>query len=207
MDHNILYDREEELRAAMESVLAGLHVAIPVRVQKDSDGKTVSVRPTIKRRQIMPDGTSQDVEYPDLMGLVRFASGGGLSDTHPVATDDEGLAIMSSLSFWNWREAGGTQSQVDSRRHDLSDAVYVSGIRSKPRDLQGISAASMQRRSDDKKTVHDTSHTGITSVREGAAHQVNGMAVQTEVGGTKHHVDAKTIVQAATKFLHNCGIG
>lgn len=207
MDQNILYDREEELRAAMEAALSGLHVAIPVRVMKDSDGKTVSIRPTIKRKQTMPDGTAQDVDYPDLMGLVRFASGGGLSDTHPVTTEDEGLAIMSSLSFWNWREVGGTQPQVDGRRHDLSDAVYVSGIRSQPRDLKGISTGSMQRRSDDKQTVHDTSHTGITSVREGAAHQVNGKAVQTEVGGSKHHVDAKTIVQATAKFLHNCGIG
>lgn len=207
MDQNLLYDREEELRAAMSAVLQGLHVAIPVRVMKNSDGKTVSAQPTVKARQTMPDGTVQEVDYPEMSGLARFASGGGLSDTHPIAEGDEGLAIMASLSFWNWREQGGTQSQVDGRRHDLSDAVYISGIRSVPRDLKGISSTSMQRRSDDKQTVHDTSHTGITSVREGAAHQVNGKAVQTEVGGSKHHVDGTTIQQATTKFLHNCGIG
>jgi hypothetical protein len=204
MDDQLILDREEELRVAMEAALAGLHVAIPVQVLKDSDGKTVSMRPTLKARQVMPDGTTKEVDYPDMEGLPRFASGGGLTDTHPVKQGDEALAILSSRSFWNWRELGGTQSQVDGRKHDLSDAVYLSGIRSVPRDLKGMSTDTMQRRTDDKKSLHDISHTAITTIREFAVQQVNGAAIQSELKGARHVIDPKSILTLASKILLNC---
>lgn len=168
MDADQLFDREEEMRVIKEAVLSGLHIALPVRVTKDGDGKTTSVQPTITRRQIMPDGTTKEVQYPVMEGLNRFMSGGGITGTHPIKKDDEGMVIMTSRSFWNWREQGGTQAQVDARSHDLSDAIYVSGIRSKPRDLQDYNTEAAETRSDDGK------HRTISHPKNGVKVTVNG---------------------------------
>lgn len=142
-------DLEEALRIAVESHMSDMQFALPVRVLKDSDGKTVSIRPTIKATQTMPDGTTKLIDYPDLEALVQFSGGGGTTFTHPIKGEDEGIAIFSSRSFANWREAGGTQPQIDGRQNDLSDAMFIPGIRSKPRDLGKINTEAAEMRSDD----------------------------------------------------------
>ncbi len=100
----------------------------------------------------------------------------------------------------------GTCSSRRPRGQWPGSGRFRPGARSDPRKLQGVSTTSAQTRTDDKKSLHDVSPTGITTIREGAAHQVNGMAVQTEVGSSQHHVDKQTIQQKTTKFLHNCGL-
>lgn len=145
----LLNEPEEDLRAAIEGALANHHTALPVRVLKDSDGKTVRIQPTVKATQLMPDGTTKLIDYPELEGLVHFASGGGSTFTHPIKSGDEGMVLFASRSIHNWREQGGTQPQVDARRGDLSDAMFIPGLRSKPRDLKNISTDAAQLRSDD----------------------------------------------------------
>lgn len=178
-------DLEEALRIAVESHMSDMHLALPVRVLKDSDGKTVSIRPTIKATQTMPDGTTKQIDYPDLEALVQFSGGGGTTFTHPIKGEDEGIAIFSSRSFANWREMGGTQPQVDGRQSDLSDAMFIPGIRSKPRDLGTINTEAAEMRSDDGKhsmSLHPKN--GIAASVDGGKHTLSlspqgGIAMKT----------------------------
>lgn len=210
MDNFEPRDPEEELRTAIEAALANMHVAMPVKVMKDSDGKTVSLQPTVKANQRMPDGTVKQVDYPMLDALVHFASGGGATMTHPVKNGDEGMVIFASRSIHNWRENGGLQSQVDQRMHDLSDAIFLPGIRSKPRDLKDINTEAAEMRSDDGKhkvALHPKD--GPSMSADGgkhviSAHPKDGITVKTatklaidaaggsEFKGAAHFVDAVT---------------
>lgn len=210
MDDMSIRDPEEELRIAIEAALANMHVAMPVRVMKDSDGKTVSIQPTIKANQTMPDGTVKQVDYPMLDALVHFTSGGGATMTHPVKSGDEGMVLFASRSIHNWREMGGTQPQVDSRMHDLSDAIFLPGIRSKPRDLSDINTDAAEMRSDDGKhkvSLHPKD--GPSMSADGGKHVVavnpnGGISMKTatklaidatggmEVKGKTHFVDKVT---------------
>jgi hypothetical protein len=220
MDDMSTRDQEEELRTAIEAALHNMHVAMPVRVMKGSDGKTVSIQPTIKANQIMPDGTVQQVDYPQLDALVYFTSGGGVTNTHEVKEGDEGMVLLASQSIHNWREMGGVQAQVDSRKHDLSDAIFLPGVRSKPRDLSNISTTSTQTRTDDHQTVSDWSSNGIAHARgeaihsttgggimsaiKGALHSVTGKGVMASKGGSSHVVVDGAASSLAPKVLLNC---
>lgn len=143
---------EEFVLSILDRRQSEMHTAMPVRVIKDSDGHTVGLQPLIKRVMKKPDGSTELIDYPTISDVpVQFASGGGVTITHPIKEKDEGIAIISSRSFDNWLQSGGEQNQGDARMHDMSDSFYIPGVRSNPRKLKNVSTTSTQMRSDDGK--------------------------------------------------------
>jgi phage baseplate assembly protein gpV len=145
-------DLEEIIHTAIDRKLTRVWTALPVKVLADSDGFVVQPQPTIKGKQIDPQsGKLNDIAMPSLGASVpvHFASGGGFTITHPVKSGDEGIAIFSSRCIDGWWDKGDLQPQLETRRHNLSDAMYVPGIRSKPRKLNPpASTTSIQIRTD-----------------------------------------------------------
>lgn len=171
-----------------------MHTAMPVRVVKDSDGHTVALQPLIKRVMKKPDGTTTLIDYPVISDVpVQFASGGGVTVTHPIKEKDEGIAIIASRAFDNWFQQGGEQNQGDARMHDMSDAFYIPGVRSNPRKLKNVSTTSTQMRSDDGKHFTDLHpEKGITHSVEDGKHVVSIMkdgGIKLAAEGGKHIVD------------------
>jgi len=66
---------------------------------------------------------------------VQVAGGGSFALSFPIKQGDECLLIFGDRSIDNWFIKGGDQDPVDLRRHALSDAVAIVGIRSKPSKL------------------------------------------------------------------------
>ena len=132
----------ELLRVTVQRYLGRVWTALPVSLLADSDGHVARVQPTIKARQLNPDGfTYKDVIIGDPnKGLggetpVVHPSGGGYSLTFPHKKGEEGVAIFSTLCLDSWWDKGGVQPQTDIRRHNLSDSIFLPGIRSNPRKL------------------------------------------------------------------------
>ena len=200
---------EETVRAVVEGMRADTWTSLPVIVSKASeDGHTISVRAAVKIPQRQDDGSITYVELPEFTDIpINWSGSGGITHTFPTKEGDEGWIDFSARGHGFWRQQGGVQQPQDTRTHALSNGRFRPGARSDPRKLQGVSNTSAQTRTDDKRSLHDLSDTAVTTIREGAAHQVNGMAVQTEVGGSQHHVDKTTIQQRTPKFLHNSGLG
>ena len=200
---------EDMIRAVVEAVRAESFTNLPVIVTKASeDGHSISVKAAVKIPQRQDDNSVTYVELPELTNIpINFPGAGGITNTFPTKVGDEGWIDFSTRGHGFWRQQGGVQQPQDSEINGLGSGTFRPGARSDPNKLKGVSTTSAQTRTDDKKSLHDVSETAITTIRDAAAHQVNGMAVQSEVGASKHHVDAQTIQQATRKFLHNCGIG
>lgn len=148
------HDDVELLEALADQVRGRIMVAMPVRVTKDADGHTVALQPTIKGVVRMPDNSLKQVDYPVIPDApIQFSGGGGVTTTHPIKADDEGVALFMSRSMDVWHQQGGTQAQVDARIADMSDAVYIPGIRSTPRKLPKFNNEAHEMRSDDGKHV------------------------------------------------------
>jgi hypothetical protein len=136
MDPRERFDNPTEVfRNGTERALSRVWTAMPVHVLEDSDGFTVELQPTIKGRDEI---LGKDVEMPTLGKVpVQFAAGGGFTITHPIKKGDEGIAVFSARNIDQWWDKGGVQPQGYLRTHNLSDAMYIPGIRSKPRALGG----------------------------------------------------------------------
>lgn len=126
--------------------------ALPVLIEKYNAAEgTLEVQPAIKSTIRKADGKQERVQLPLIKDApVAFPQGGGFTMTFPMTKGDEAIAIFSSRSIDQWHQSGGIQQQVSARMHDLSDALIIPGVRSKPRKLTPApSTTSTELRSDD----------------------------------------------------------
>jgi hypothetical protein len=132
-------DLTEVHHAGVERHLDRVWTALPCKVIEDTaEGHTVKLQPTIKGRERQQDGTIKQVDMPELPDVpIQYAAGGGFTITHPIKKDDEGIVVFASRCIDGWWDKGGNQPPLDQRKHNLSDGMYIPGIRSKPRKLGG----------------------------------------------------------------------
>ena len=142
------------IRDAVNSALAGLWTSMPCIVESyDKEAITVTVQPAIQAQVSQSDGTIKLVDLPLLLDVpVMFQRGGGVTMTFPIKPGDECLVVFSSRCIDTWWQQGGIQPPFENRKHDLSDGFAFFAPQSQPNKISGISADSVQLRSDDGQT-------------------------------------------------------
>ena len=114
-----------------ESLLADLHTSLPGKIVRyDATTQKADVQPLIKERYTDESGATQVRDLPVIPSVpVQFPGAGGYRITFPIATDDTGLVVFSESSLDKWLVSGGAVDPSDDRRHDLTDAVFLPGLR------------------------------------------------------------------------------
>ncbi len=114
-----------------ESLTADLHTSLPGKIVRyDASTQKADVQPLIKERYTDESGAMQSRDLPVIPAVpVQFPGAGGYRITFPVAADDVGLVVFSEASLDKWLVSGGTVDPADDRRHDLTDAVFLPGLR------------------------------------------------------------------------------
>lgn len=132
----------DQFRAAIQQAIYGLRVAMPCIVQSfDPVKQTVKVLPTVMEKVLQnKDGipTPTDLQWTRPFGdiPVLMPSGGPFVLTFPIQTGDECLVIFADMCIDSWWQSGGiNNSQLDKRRHDLSDGFAIIGPRSIPKAI------------------------------------------------------------------------
>ncbi len=112
-------------------MVADLHTALPGKIVKyDESTQKADVQPLIKERYTDESGAQQSRELPVIPSVpVQFPGAGGYRITFPVAVGDTGLIMFAEASLDKWLVSGGTVDPADERRHDLTDAVFLPGLR------------------------------------------------------------------------------
>jgi hypothetical protein len=130
------------IREAVLNQLYDLHVCLPARVEKyDAAKQKADIKPLLKKRYKAED---RETELPLICDVpVQWPSAaGGSSYLHlPVAKGDLGMALFCERSLDAWLQGGGQiVGPKDPRHHDLSDAIFVPGVRPFGAALTGTSA-------------------------------------------------------------------
>ena len=113
-----------------------LHTALPAKVVSfNPEKQTVTLAVQIKMQ--LADGSGADI--PPLVDVpVSFPRGGGFAVTFPLKAGDEGIAIFSERCIDGWWHSGRASAPLDFRLHDLSDAMFIPGICSVPKAIDGF---------------------------------------------------------------------
>ena len=113
------------------SIVADLHTALPGKIVRyDSSTQKADVQLLIKDRYTDESGVTQVRDLPVIPAVpVQFPGAGGYRITFPIAADDVGLVMFCEASLDKWLVSGGTVDPSDDRRHDLTDAVFIPGLR------------------------------------------------------------------------------
>ena len=132
-----LYSEEEQQRAAAFNNSAQLRVAIPGLVESfDAEKQTVSVQPAITENIQTGESAVKATQLPILTDIpICFPRAGGYCITLPVKKGDECLLVFADMCIDGWWQSGGVQDQMETRRHDLSDAFAIIGTTSQPRKV------------------------------------------------------------------------
>lgn len=145
---NPIPERMGALRERQASIKLRCHT--PGIVESyDEEQQTVNVRVAIRECLINAEGVEKWTEIPLLLDVpVCFPRAGGYVLTLPITRGDEVLVCFGDACIDAWWQNGGVQNQIDTRRHDLSDAFAIPGPWSQPRRVSGYSTNSCQLRNE-----------------------------------------------------------
>lgn len=120
------------IQAQIDSAMLNLHTALPaIIISFDADERTVTAQPTIQRVFSEGEGFSGAHNLPPCVDVpVVFPMGGGYELTFPINAGDECLLIFAERCIDGWFTTGQPTPPQDYRKHDLSDAFAIVGVRS-----------------------------------------------------------------------------
>lgn len=152
----------EALREAIEGRVAMIHTGLAAKViSYDRATQKATVQPVVRFRRIDPD-TDELVEYtpPPIPGVpVAFPSTSAGSLTFDISAGDLGWLTFGERSHADWL-ATGTEDVApqDVRRHALSDAVFLPGVRpfSDPLPAAAYASGAVVLRGDDVRLGDST---------------------------------------------------
>lgn len=142
MSGKTVADMSEVIRRALESRAGDIYTALPGIVQTyDSASQVVDVQPAIRRWLPTID---DDISHEDLPVLpnvpVVFPGAGAIAITWPISVGDEGLIVIATYAFAQWRQSGNVSDPGDTRLHSLGNAVFIPGLRSNKNKIDASQA-------------------------------------------------------------------
>jgi len=116
---------------ALDGRMRGVRVALPGVVQTyDPTTQTCSVQPLVQDGVYDESGTRIAERLPVVASVpVCFPGSGAFSVTWPVKVGDTVLLVFSSSSIDRWLALGGEVDPIDDRRHHITDAIAIPGLR------------------------------------------------------------------------------
>ena len=111
-----------------------------IRVGTSIPGHVTAFDPDTQLAQLQIGIRSSDgVQLPIIIECpVQFSGGAQFMIEHQIDPGDEGIIIFSQRCIDAWLETGGVAQQPIPRMHDMSDAYFIPGIRSKPNVITGF---------------------------------------------------------------------
>lgn len=123
----------EVIVEAIYARMADLHTGLPAKVVTfDEVNQACDVQPLLLRAILNDDDERITEEIPQITNVpIHYPSGGGWSLIFPLVVDDIVFLTFAERSMDRWLD-GAPGQQIDpehARRHDLTDAVCIPGIR------------------------------------------------------------------------------
>lgn len=134
----------ELLVMAIESRLADLHTGLPAKVVSfNAPKQSCSVQPLLIRLIVDESGKNVEEPLPQIDNVpVRYFSAGGWSIIFPLKPGNIVYLAFAERSIDTWLEAepGASVVPEQSRKHDLSDAIAVPGLRPRTDPIPDLAA-------------------------------------------------------------------
>ena len=132
----------EVLQAAIRAELLDVHTMLPCKVKSyASETQKASIIPLLRKKY----RDESIVDLPVINDVpVQWPSGGEAFIHLPLAAGDTGIAIFCEKSLDIWLSgSGGVVSPEDPRHHDISDAVFIPGVKTFKTALNGVIGTSI----------------------------------------------------------------
>lgn len=172
---------------AIEGRLYDLHTGLPAKVVSfDPTKQSAVVQPLLVRVFVDENEQFQQIEMPQIQNVpVIFPAGGGWSITWPLNAGDPVFLTFAERSLDHWLNAplGTSVDPVHERKHDLSDAIAVPGLRPFTAPSPNISATNLRIARDDGSVLIELSEDTVRIKGPNILLDADGEADQAMVRG------------------------
>ena len=129
----------------IKSQVLGIHTALPARVEKyDHTTQKADVKPLVSKKYRNSDLVTEIPVLPSVPVQWPSSAGGDAYIHLPLKVGDLGMVIFSERSIDSWLSGDGQiTAPNDPRHHDLSDGVFIPGVRPFKAALAGTSENNM----------------------------------------------------------------
>lgn len=189
-------DPVDELRHLAEATAGELRVAGIGLIQSfDPDTITATIQLVGKETTRRPDGYADENELPLLEDVpVMFPGCRDFVITLPLQEGDEVDVIFQDRAIDSWWQSGGIQPQIESRMHDLSDAVAFPRVYSQSTKIQNVHKENIQIRTADGENYIEITPDGKINIKgdvfiDGDVHNTGDMrtdGTHTDSRGVHH---------------------
>lgn len=139
------------IKEAVESRLLELHVCLPGKVEKyHKDKQKADIQPLLQRKF----KTDEQVNLPLITNVPVIwpsANNNQAYITLPLKKDDTGIITFAERSLDLWLVKGGMVAPEDTRKHDLSDGIFIPGLNPFTNPIQNISEENIVIKNKDAK--------------------------------------------------------
>jgi len=134
------------LARALETQLIHLRVGLPGRIEKfDAATQLADVQPLLQEEYPTANGKTAVASLPVITNVPVFTPGGSnFVLTTPIEAGAQCWLQFSDRSLDVWNDRGGIVDPVDPRRHDLTDAICIVGVRSQAAKVSEYDANAIQ---------------------------------------------------------------
>jgi hypothetical protein len=159
------------IKELIQSQILDVHTALPAKVDKyDSSTQKADVKPLLRKKYRASDAATEIPVIPSVPVQWPSAAGGDAYIHLPLKAGDLGIVVICERSIDTWLAGDGQiTSPNDPRHHDLTDAVFIPGVRPFKAALSGVSADNLVIRNDTLRIELDPS--GKISI-EGASQEL-----------------------------------
>lgn len=108
---------------------------IKIAIVEEFYPETLEVQCRIVNKKLMGlnnDGTQIVRDYPPIFARCHFFGWGDVGITYPITKGMEGFLLFNDRELESWFINGGVNSLKYERCHDLTDAIFICGLHSKP---------------------------------------------------------------------------
>jgi hypothetical protein len=122
---------EQVIKSAIRSELMDFKVCLPVRVEKyNKDRQEVDVQPLLKKQYRLNDEVVSLPIIPSVPVNFPSSNGGNSYIVIPIKTGDLGYVVVCDRSIDKWLSGSGQEVLPDDVRiHNLTDAIFIPGLR------------------------------------------------------------------------------
>lgn len=155
------YDQYTWTKGLIDKSLAMTFTSMPGVVETNHNDGTAAVRLGIYFRSKDQNGNWQDIKPATLIpkALIVFPGDDNFMFTTPVKAGTTGLVVFCDRCIDAFWQSGGSQPQMDRRMHDLTDGVFIPGLKitpNYPTDINQNSAELRTKTGNTKITFDDT---------------------------------------------------
>lgn len=101
--------------------------------------ETLTVSCMINNKRLMGinnDGNQQLKDYPLIYAKVHYIGWGDVGLTYPINQGMEGFLLFNDRELETWFLTGKSGTLAYDRCHDLTDAIFICGLHSKPNMIE-----------------------------------------------------------------------